>query len=148
MAATLYIKTNDKTNQFYINHSSAFEGDSGIDLFFPQDVICEPLSTKIIDLEICCEMFINFESTSYYVYPRSSISKTPLIMHNNVGIIDSKYRHSIKTAVRNLSNEPYTIKKGERLFQICAPNLEQIKVVLKNELSESSRGEGFGSSGK
>ena len=35
----------------------------------------------------------------FYVYPRSSISKTPLRMANSVGIIDSGYRGNLKFAV-------------------------------------------------
>ena len=33
--------------------------------------------------------------TSYYLYPRSSISKTPLIQTNSVGIIDKDYRGNV-----------------------------------------------------
>jgi dUTP pyrophosphatase len=85
--------------------------------------------------------------TSYYIYPRSSISKTPLIMHNSVGIIDSLYRNTLKVAVYNLSDNDYSVKKGEKLFQICAPYLQNIsRVNLVKELSESDRGSGFGSS--
>ena len=148
MTYTLYIKTSDKTNSFYNDHKEAYEGDSGIDLFFPEDVICEPFKTKIIDLDICCEMYKGNDLTSYYVYPRSSISKTPLMMHNNVGIIDAGYRHSIKIAIRNMSHDNYKISSGDRLFQICSPTLEGIKVSLRTTLSKTSRGEGFGSSGK
>ena len=32
---------------------------------------------------------------SYYLYPRSSISKTPLRMSNSTGIIDAGYRGEI-----------------------------------------------------
>lgn len=145
---TLYIKPTETTKEFYINHRSAFVGDSGIDLFFPETIELEPLKTTIIDLGISCEMYCGDNLCSYFVYPRSSISKTPLIMHNSVGIIDSNYRHSIKVAIRNLSNQFYTINKGEKLFQICAPNLGEIKLILKDNLSETTRGSGFGSSGK
>ena len=40
------------------------------------------------------------------------------------------------------------MKKGERYFQVCAPNLGPIRFELVNELSDSSRGKGgFGSTG-
>ena len=45
----------------------------------------------------------NWEPTGYYSYPRSSISKTPLLLANNVGIIDSGYRGNIKVAFDNYS---------------------------------------------
>ena len=55
--------------------------------------------------------------------------------------------------VRNIplqpsDNDNYLIDKGTRLFQICAPDLSPLKVVVVYELSETSRGEGgFGSTG-
>lgn len=85
---------------------------------------------------------------SYYLVPRSSISKTPLIMVNSVGIIDAGYRGEIKVPLHNLGTENYTIKKGERLFQIVSRDLTPINLEITTSLSETSRGSGgFGSTG-
>ena len=149
MVYTLNIKPGEDVNHYYSNHKAAYKGDSGIELFFPEDVVCRPNETNIIDLRISCEMETStYNNCSYYVYPRSSISKTPLIMHNSVGIIDSGYRNTIKVAVRNVSNTVYIINKGDRLFQICAPDLGIINLKVTEHLSETDRGAGFGSSGK
>ena len=78
---TLYLKPEDESvEQFYKNHSSYHEGDSGLDLFVPNDIEIKCGETVFIDLKIKCEM-LNDEkdNLSYYLYPRSSISKTPLI---------------------------------------------------------------------
>ena len=89
----------------------------------------------------------------YYLYPRSSISKTPLLCANSVGIIDRDYRGNIMGKVRYLpfdleAKDPYLVDKGTRLFQICSPDLHPIKVKLVDQLTETSRGEGgFGSTG-
>ena len=89
-----------------------------------------------------------FRSVGYYLYPRSSIYKTPLRLSNSVGIIDAGYRGNIMACVDNHGSEDYTIKKGTRLFQICSPDLKELKFKLSNTLSETSRGEGgFGSTG-
>jgi len=146
---TLHIKTNTISSEFYVNHKAAYKGDSGIDLFFPETVVCEPWSTTMIDLHISCMMTDpSGVQKSYYMYPRSSISKTPLIMHNSVGIIDCAYRGNIKVAVRNQSGSSYTVNRGERLFQICSPDLSEIKIDLVDYLPSSERGTGgFGSSG-
>ena len=105
----------------------------------------------MIDLRIQCEAFYdneNDKNVSYYLYPRSSISKTPLRMANSTGIIDAGYRGNIMVAVDNIDNEPYTIEKGTRLFQICGPTLEPITMDIVDELSNSERGSnGFGSTG-
>ena len=49
-------------------------------------------------------------------------------------------------AVDNRSTEDYTVRPGQRLFQLCGPTLEPITFEIVNQLSETSRGEGgFGS---
>ena len=105
--------------------------------------------TKLISLDIQCEAFVDKnkdQNVSYYLYPRSSIYKTPLRTANSVGIIDAGYRGTIMAAVDNRSTEDYTVTPGQRLFQLCGPTLEPITFELVNQLSETSRGEGgFGS---
>ena len=84
----------------------------------------------------------------YYLYPRSSISKTPLRLANSVGIIDAGYRGNLMAVVDNISIQAYNIQKKDRLFQICAGNLEPIEFQLANDLSNTQRGfGGFGSTG-
>ena len=140
---------NEDVKQFYMNYETYYEGDSGIDLFFPTDITILPRETKLVDLMIKCELVDNDNnSLPYYLYPRSSISKTPLRMSNSVGIIDKNYRGNIKVSLDNISDNEYNICKGNRLFQICHPNLYNMKVILSDKLSETDRNEnGFGSSG-
>ena len=86
---------------------------------------------------------------SYYLYPRSSISKTPLMLANHVGVIDSGYRGNIIGSFRNLV-EKYTVQKYTRLLQICAPDLRPlyVEIVSIEDLDITSRNEGgFGSTG-
>ena len=89
--------------------------------------------------------------TGFYMYPRSSVSKTPLRLSNSVGIIDAGYRGNLGAFVDNISTNEYNVEKGTRLFQICAPNLEPIHVEIvssENDLGNSERGSGgFGSTG-
>lgn len=133
--------------------------DSGFDLFIPEDVsFDEAFKTKMVDTKIKCEMqFLQCgmshpQVCGYYVYPRSSMSKTPLMLANHVGIIDSGYRGNIKAAFRFLPSQPeYTAEKHQRLLQICHPSLCPIivKIVSEDRLSTTSRGDGgFGSTGK
>jgi dUTP pyrophosphatase len=90
------------------------------------------------------------ESDSHFwLLPRSSIYKTPLMMANSVGVIDASYRGELMAPVR--SNGPeYNIIRGERLFQIVAPDMGWIREVrIVDTLPETVRGEGgFGSTGK
>ena len=125
----------------YLEHSSYHEGDSGLDLFCPETITINPGETVKINLQINCEALhdtIENTNVSYYLYPRSSIIKTPLRLANSVGIIDAGYRGDIIACVDNIKSESYTINKGDRLFQICSGNLEPIQFQLVNELSKSS----------
>ncbi len=138
--------------EMYRNHSHYNPGDSGIDLFFPENVILHKGNKGIqIHLGIQCEArsIDDLNNISYYLYPRSSISKTPVRMSNSVGIIDSGYRGSIIVALDYIGEEEtYTIQKGTRLFQICSPTLEPIQMQITDTLSPSERGnDGFGSTG-
>ena len=139
----LLIKTeNEYLKSLYNNHEHFHPGDSGLD---------SPGCMVKIDLQVQCEGLhddIVSTNVSYYLYPRSSIIKTPLRMANSVGIIDAGYRGNIIACVDNVKNYEYKIEKGSRLFQICGPTLEPIVIRVVNELSNSQRGSGgFGSTG-
>ena len=70
---------NNDVRNYYQNHSTFHEGDCGLDLFFVEETNIGPHETKLISLEIKCESLNSDGSpVSYYLYPRSSISKTPL----------------------------------------------------------------------
>ncbi len=132
------------------------EGDSGIDLFFPNNVRVPRKQSLLVDFEIQCGMVVKLpivpemvHNTSFQLVPRSSIFRTPLRQSNSIGIIDAGYRGHIMVPVDNISDEDYIIKSGERLFQIIHPSLEPIKVELVDDVSNSERGSGgFGSTGK
>lgn len=135
---------------------------SGLDIIMPENITipaksygfkiklgiaCEPI--KIYNMDGNNEPGYKTARCGYYLYPRSSLSKTPLRLANSVGIIDSSYRGEIMAAVDNISEEDFEIKQGERLFQLCSPTLEPINFIIADELTETDRGEGgFGSTGK
>lgn len=155
---------NNELRNVYENHVeyhntkviNSYHPNSGFDLFIPENAsFNEQFTTKYIDLEVHCEMVdVYNESTGFYLYPRSSISKTPLMLANHTGVIDSGYRGRMIGAFRCLDivNSPYIVEEGTRLLQICHPSLcpVLVKIVYNiNELSQSERGDGaFGSTGR
>jgi dUTP pyrophosphatase len=149
----------DDVKELYKNHSTYHAGDSGLDLFIIQDEVIPAGQTKIIDLGISCQLrkqntFLCFTKDKYYsynMYPRSSISKTPLRLANGVGLCDAAYTGSLKVALHNtdLDNDFFAIKKGERYVQLAYPNLEEVSFMIVDELRDTTRGAGgFGSTGK
>lgn len=100
----------------------------------------------------------------FYLYPRSSISKTRMRLANSVGIIDAGYRGDLIAAVDTMGLFGSTdiwhvwketlspIKKYDRYFQVCAPDLSPFLVHIvdaEHDLSlPTNRGHGgFGSTG-
>jgi len=141
------------------DHNNKIQGrypDAGFDLFCPNFTSFQPGEKKLLGLELHSAMWHNNVPCSYFMYPRSSISKTPLRLVNSVGIIDSGYRGELKEALHHVeidSNNPsYEIQKGQRLAQICAPTLGPIRVEIVDtleQLGDTPRGDGgFGSTGR
>lgn len=87
----------------------------------------------------------------FWLLPRSSIYKTGHMMANSVGVIDSSYRGVLKAPVVATGYRAAAgFKRGERYFQIVAPDMGPILLVRSvGSLPETGRGEGgFGSTGQ
>lgn len=106
-----------------------------------------PGETAFIDTGIVIEIPNGYVGL---VYARSGLScKQGLAPANKVGVIDSDYRGNIMVALYNQSNEPRTVSEGDRIAQIVIQPVEQFGFKVKENLSDTIRGNGgFGSSGK
>lgn len=147
--------------------------DAGFDLYAPaplqqnqnqeqnQQIFFSPAHVNKLDFKIICSAQITIQSTDktyntgYYMYPRSSISKTRLRLANSVGIIDAGYRGHIMAMLDVIGNTDtdYEGKAYERYIQICAPGLIPITVEIVDKIEslgeKTERGQGgFGSTGK
>tara|TARA_A100000164_G_scaffold229707_1_gene203764 strand:- start:30 stop:467 length:438 start_codon:yes stop_codon:yes gene_type:complete len=137
---------NKDIHKMYKNHNHFHLGDSGLDIYIIENQIINPGETIRLKLGISCE---NLDAKSYFLMPRSSISKTPLRLANSVGLIDAGYRGEIMAAVDNIKDFAYEVEIGQRLFQIVAMDGSAIHFELGDHLSETTRGiDGFGSTGK
>lgn len=106
-----------------------------------------PGETAFIDTGIVMEIPNGYVGL---VYARSGLScKQGLAPANKVGVIDSDYRGNIMVALYNQSNEVRTVSEGDRIAQIIIQPVEQFGFKVKENLSDTIRGNGgFGSSGK
>lgn len=160
------------------------ERDSGFDLLLPETIVANRTNrfAKVDHLvsvalrKASGEANANKQAprSAFYMYPRSSLSKTRLRLANSVGIIDAGYRGNLIAAfdVLPLPDEPEAdaekwswtrpahevatlALKRQRLVQVCAPDLGPLRVVLLSEDDqeterprEGERGAGgFGSTG-
>ena len=147
--------TNDEIKQKYINHGTYNPSDSGLDLFITKDVTIKPGETQLVDLGIQSQLrswnWLRFKWVyhSYMLFPRSSISKTPLRLANSIGLVDQGYTGNIKAALYNHSKNEFTLRKGERYVQLVRPDLGSVSFKLVETLRGTERGSrSFGSSGK
>jgi len=130
----------------YASHGHFHDGDAGLDLYILKDEKIVAGETKLIKLGISCEPL---DGKAYYLFPRSSISKTPLRMSNSIGLIDAGYRGEIMASCDNIKDFDFTIEKGQRLFQLVAVDSSPISYKIVDDLSDSTRGKGgFGSTGR
>ena len=84
-----------------------------------------------------------------FLFPRSSISKTSLILANSIGVVDSGYRGEIMLRFKCTdlrTGKVYEV--GDRIGQLIIMPYPKINIIEAEELSETERNTGgFGSSG-
>jgi dUTP pyrophosphatase len=151
-----YIDAANSHNSELVNNPTMI--DAGFDLFNPE-LYTALSSLNKIDFKVICSATMVLDSgkiynTGYYMYPRSSLSKTKLRLANSTGIIDAGYRGHLMGMFDLIeTNELYSVQQHDRLLQICAPGLVPIIVEVVNSVKElgeqTKRGDGgFGSTGR
>lgn len=123
------------------------EADGGFDLKARKETSVFPQDTEFIPTGVCVEIPVGMVGL---LFPRSSISKTPLRMANSVGVIDSGFTGEIKVPLYNTSDvEIRDIDKYERIAQLVIVPLADVSLEIVDELDDTERGEGgFGSTGR
>ncbi|MBL8559387.1 MAG: dUTP diphosphatase [Hyphomonadaceae bacterium] len=84
------------------------------------------------------------------VRPRSGLAlKHGITCLNSPGTVDADYRGELAVILINLGQEPFVIKRGERIAQMVIAPVTQGSFVEVEALDETARGAGgFGSTGK
>ncbi len=83
------------------------------------------------------------------VRPRSGLAiKHGVTVLNSPGTIDSDYRGEVAVILINLGNEPFPVRRGERIAQVVIAPVAHAKLKESKQISETKRGAGgFGSTG-
>jgi len=84
------------------------------------------------------------------VRPRSGLAfKHGVTVANAPGTIDADYRGEVKVLLVNHGEEPFTIRRGDRIAQLVVAPVVAARLVAVTTLDETSRGAGgFGSTGR
>jgi len=118
------------------------------DLDFNEDgIVLYPLDRILIKTGLHIELPENMEAQ---IRPRSGLAlKSGISIVNSPGTIDEDFRGNIGVILINLGNEPFTIKKGDKIAQMVFQKVEKFDLNIVNQLSVTVRGEGgFGHTGK
>jgi dUTP pyrophosphatase len=121
----------------------AHSSDAGADLFSYQDYEIYPEEQKLVDTGIAIKIPRGFAG---FIYNRSSQGKVGITIPHSVGVIDSDYRGNLKVLLKNISEDPYKIKVGDRIAQLVIMPIQLVD--FKDIWNDTARGTGgFGSTG-
>jgi len=121
---------------------------SGMDLFaaVEGDVTLQPGERKLIPTGIAMAIPPGFEGQ---VRPRSGLAlKNGVGLVNTPGTIDADYRGEVGVLLINFGNQPFQIKRGDRIAQLIIVPVWKAVLELANDLDETLRNDGgFGHTG-
>lgn len=125
-------------------------GSAGCDLCAAvnDDVLLAPGARALVPTGIAIALPEGYEAQ---IRPRSGLSiRHGITVINAPGTIDADYRGEISVPMVNLSNAPYTIKRGDRIAQmVIAPYTIAVWRQTTELDTTNERGvEGFGSTGR
>lgn len=123
------------------------DSDACADVYADEDIVINSGETAIISTGIALAIPFGYV---VHLYPRSSIgAKTGLRLSNSVGVIDSGYKDEIKMIYTNTGIKPYSIKRGDRIGQMCIHPSPMISFTEVEDVKAEGedRGGGLGSTG-
>lgn len=121
---------------------------SGFDLYaaVTEEVVLQPGQRTLIPTGIAIAMPGGLEAQ---IRPRSGLAyKHGITCLNTPGTIDADYRGEIKVLLINLGEEPFAIKRNERIAQMVFQIVPEVNLIRVDALSDTVRGAGgFGHTG-
>lgn len=119
-------------------------GDAGMDFYSVVDVSILPNEIIACDTGIVMAIPIGYVGL---IWDKGGVAFRGGIKTMG-GVVDSSYRGEVKVILKNLSDEKYIIKKGDKIAQMLIQEVEIPEIEEVQELDDTKRGEGrFGSTG-
>ena len=124
----------------------ATDGAAGMDVVSAEDVTIAKGARHAVATGLSVAIPAGYE---IQVRPRSGLAlKHGITVANAPGTIDSDYRGEVKVILINLGQEPFAIRRGDRIAQLVLAQVTRASWLEVAELDETERGEGgFGSTG-
>jgi len=123
----------------------AHEGDAGLDFYSLEEKTIGPGERVKFSTGIAMELPAGYAAL---VWEKSGLA-TKHGIKTMAGVGDCHYRGEYVVILLNTSDEPYTVKKGDKIAQFLVQKVESPEIVEVEELTGTERGEGgFGSTGR
>lgn len=125
----------------------ASEDAAGLDIASAEELVLDPGNRQAVATGFAIEIPPGYE---VQVRPRSGLAaRHGITCLNTPGTIDSDYRGEIKVILINLGQEPFPIRRGDRIAQLVPAPVLRAEVREVAALGETARGSGgFGSTGQ
>jgi dUTP pyrophosphatase len=125
----------------------ASEDAAGLDIASAEELVLQPGARHAVATGFAIEIPRGHE---VQVRPRSGLAiRNGITCLNTPGTIDSDYRGEVKVILVNLGQEPFEVRRGERIAQLVPAPVLRADFVEVGELAETARGQGgFGSTGQ
>jgi dUTP pyrophosphatase len=122
------------------------DGAAGMDIVAAEELTLHPGQRHAVATGFAVAIPHGYE---IQVRPRSGLAlKHGISVPNTPGTIDSDYRGELKIIMINHGNEPFPIRRGDRVAQIVPAPVQRARFAEVAELDDTSRGAGgFGSTG-
>jgi dUTP pyrophosphatase len=122
---------------------------AGLDLLAELDgpLVLPPMGRAAVPTGLAIELPEGYEAQ---IRPRSGLAlKHGVTCLNTPGTIDADYRGEVKVILANLSTQPFTLQRGDRIAQMVIAPVTRVVLQQARALSETGRGAGgFGSTGE
>ncbi|PTL77901.1 dUTP diphosphatase [Vitiosangium sp. GDMCC 1.1324] len=111
------------------------------------ELLVGPLERVLVPTGLALALPNDYEAQ---VRPRSGLAlRHGITLLNSPGTVDADYRGEVKVLLVNLSQEPFILKRGERIAQLVVAPVSRASLVELEVLEATERGEGgFGSTGR
>jgi dUTP pyrophosphatase len=125
----------------------ATAGAAGLDVVAAEDCTLAPGARHAVATGFALAIPEGYE---VQVRPRSGLAlKHGITCLNTPGTIDSDYRGEVKVILVNLGQEPFAVRRGERIAQLVPAPVLRATLDEVGSLDETARGSGgFGSTGQ
>ena len=136
----LKVKINNRGRQPLPTYATALSAGMDLRANIEEDITLLPLQRQLVPTGLHIALPEGYEAQ---IRPRSGLAlKHGITVLNTPGTVDADYRGEIMVLLVNFSNEPFSVKDGERIAQMVIAKHEKVDFELVDTLDETERGAG------